>query len=195
MIRLFRTACVYFSIRRPSPESYQASTKRKGAREGKKRGTRICFHWHTRAELGSFRKNLFSRANYVATVTHVTRLLSPVSLSRRHVFCILPSVYRQLVGDGWMFALRRGTGANDHDNGVPSSMTAWHIKRKPPIRDKRFPFSSHFAGWSFVDNRMRKTLTLFPCLSLNRAPSRRLFRIAMESSSRLHRHAIIATGV
>lgn len=83
---------------------------------------------------------------------HVTRLLSLFSLSLSFHRVILPSVYRQLVGDGWLFALRRGSGANDHDNNVPSSMTAWHIKWKSSsYRDERglfFLFHSHFTRWS-----------------------------------------------
>lgn len=132
MIRLFRTACIF----QYSAAFAWATRPRQREREQErgKRGTRICFHWHTRAELGSFRKNLFSRANYVATATRHEASLPSLSPP----CCILPSVCRQLVGDGWLFALRRGTGTNDHDNSVPSSMTAWHIKRKPPIRIKSF---------------------------------------------------------
>lgn len=142
MIRLFRTACIF----QYSAAFAWATRPRQREREQErgKRGTRICFHWHTRAELGSFRKNLFSRANYVATVTRHEASLPSLSPP----CCILPSVCRQLVGGGWLFALRRGTGTNDHDNSVPSSMTAWHIKRKPPIRIKNVSFSSHFARWS-----------------------------------------------
>lgn len=142
MIRLNSEQRVYFSIRRPSPK-LPGLGKEKGSGRGEKRGTRICFHWHTRAKLGSFRKNLFSRANYVAAATR--HEASPVSPS-----CILPSVAsmycrcRRLVGDESLFTLRRGTGANDHDNSVPSSMTARHIQWKAPIGIKGF-FLSYSA--------------------------------------------------
>lgn len=130
---------VYISVFGGLRRSYQASAKRKGAGEGKKRGTRICFHWHTRAELGSFRKNLFSRANYVPARHEASLFLSlSLSLSSTHihrVFCLLCIASWSATDD----CLHCDEALEQTITIItfPSSMTAWHIKWKSSYRDER----------------------------------------------------------
>lgn len=109
---------VYISVFGGLRRSYQASTKRKGAGEGKKGEQGFVFIDIPERSSARFAKIYFRALIMQQRQQHVTRLLSPVSL--RPLFRLL---CRQLIADGSLFALGRGTGANDRDNTVPSSMT------------------------------------------------------------------------